>query len=99
MGDMPRKENSTTRPEVSSWLRRSISKVAMSGLSSVRYPRDNLSSVVTDRLKECPPFELGKARCLTPAHDVRRKVVNYKKRMNAARIVRYTQHGRDGRRG
>jgi hypothetical protein len=27
--------------------------------------------------------------------DVRRTVVHYKKRMNAARIVRYAQHGRD----
>lgn len=33
------------------------------------------------------------------AHDVRRKVVNYKQRMNAARIVRYSRHGRDGHRG
>jgi len=34
------------------------------GLSSVRYPRDNVS----DRLlnQECPPFKLGKARGLTP---------------------------------
>ncbi|MFO0861886.1 MAG: 1-deoxy-D-xylulose-5-phosphate synthase [Phycisphaerales bacterium] len=34
------------------------------GVSAVRYPRD----VVSDRFagKRCPPFELGKARCLTP---------------------------------
>lgn len=34
------------------------------GVSAVRYPRD----VVSDRFagKACPPFELGKARCLTP---------------------------------
>ncbi len=38
------------------------------GLSAIRYPRDNVS----DRLagQECPPFVLGKARCLTPALDV-----------------------------
>jgi 1-deoxy-D-xylulose-5-phosphate synthase len=38
------------------------------GLSSVRYPRDNVS----DRLagEECPPFVLGRARCLTPAFDI-----------------------------
>ncbi len=37
------------------------------GLSVVRYPRDNVS----DRLlnQPCPPFELGKARCLTPDLD------------------------------
>lgn len=40
------------------------------GLSSVRYPRDNVSALVTDRLSACPPFVLGKARCLTPAFDV-----------------------------
>jgi deoxyxylulose-5-phosphate synthase len=35
------------------------------GLSSIRYPRDNVS----DRFSAagCPPFVLGKARCLTPA--------------------------------
>jgi len=32
------------------------------GLSSVRYPRDN----VTDLFGDAPPFELGKARLLTP---------------------------------
>jgi 1-deoxy-D-xylulose-5-phosphate synthase len=34
------------------------------GLSSVRYPRDNVS----DRFlsQPCPPFVLGRARCLTP---------------------------------
>ena len=38
------------------------------GISAVRYPRD----VVSDRLlaETCPPFRLGKARCLTPAHNV-----------------------------
>ncbi|MEM9839576.1 MAG: hypothetical protein AAF830_10550, partial [Pseudomonadota bacterium] len=33
-----------------------------SGLSAVRYPRDDVS----DRFGDAPPFELGKARCLTP---------------------------------
>lgn len=33
------------------------------GLSSVRYPRDDVSSRFTDI--DCPPFELGKARPLT----------------------------------
>ena len=37
------------------------------GLSAVRYPRDNVSPRFAD---DCPPFELGKARCLTPALDV-----------------------------
>jgi 1-deoxy-D-xylulose-5-phosphate synthase len=32
------------------------------GLSSVRYPRDNVSAVFADR--PCPPFVLGKARAL-----------------------------------
>ncbi len=32
-------------------------------LSAVRYPRDSVSERFAD---ECPPFELGKARCLTP---------------------------------
>ncbi len=38
------------------------------GISAVRYPRD----VVSDRFvaEACPPFVLGKARCLTPACDV-----------------------------
>jgi 1-deoxy-D-xylulose-5-phosphate synthase len=36
------------------------------GLSSVRYPRDNVSSLAVERLGETPKFELGKARCLTP---------------------------------
>ncbi len=31
------------------------------------------------------------------SHDVRRTVANYKKRDNAARILRYSQHHRDGR--
>jgi 1-deoxy-D-xylulose-5-phosphate synthase len=42
------------------------------GLSSVRYPRDNVSPLITDRLGDCPAFELGKARCLTPDLDVQR---------------------------
>jgi 1-deoxy-D-xylulose-5-phosphate synthase len=37
------------------------------GLSSVRYPRDVVSSKFAN---ECPKFELGKARCLTPTLDV-----------------------------
>ncbi|GAB5496161.1 MAG: 1-deoxy-D-xylulose-5-phosphate synthase [Phycisphaerales bacterium] len=37
------------------------------GLSSVRYPRDNVSEVLTDQ--GCPAFELGKARNLTPELD------------------------------
>lgn len=36
------------------------------GLSSVRYPRDNVST----RFADCPPFVLGKARCLTPTFDL-----------------------------
>ncbi len=32
------------------------------GLSAVRYPRDNSSA----RLGDCPPFELGRARSMTP---------------------------------
>lgn len=38
------------------------------GLSAVRYPRD----IVSDRFvgQGCPPFELGRARCLTPAYDI-----------------------------
>ncbi|MEM9167222.1 MAG: 1-deoxy-D-xylulose-5-phosphate synthase [Planctomycetota bacterium] len=38
------------------------------GLSAVRYPRDDVS----DRCGDAPPFELGKARCLTPTLDVTR---------------------------
>lgn len=38
-----------------------------SGLSSVRYPRDNVSPRLANA--PCPPFELGKARCLTPDCD------------------------------
>lgn len=34
------------------------------GLSSVRYPRDNVSDALADA--GCPAFELGKARLLTP---------------------------------
>lgn len=40
------------------------------GLSSLRYPRDNVSSLVTDQLGATPAFQLGKARCLTPGLDV-----------------------------
>ncbi|MBS0198265.1 MAG: 1-deoxy-D-xylulose-5-phosphate synthase [Planctomycetes bacterium] len=37
------------------------------GLSAVRYPRDTVSErLLADT---CPPFVLGKARCLTPAFD------------------------------
>ncbi len=42
------------------------------GLSAMRYPRDNVSSVVVDRLGATPAFELGRARCLTPELDVER---------------------------
>ncbi len=38
------------------------------GLSSVRYPRDTVSERLIDQV--CPPFVLGKARCLTPKHDL-----------------------------
>lgn len=34
------------------------------GVSSVRYPRDNVSDRFS--IDPCPAFELGKARCLTP---------------------------------
>ncbi len=37
------------------------------GLSSVRYPRDNVSEALADQ--GCPAFELGKARNLTPDLD------------------------------
>lgn len=40
------------------------------GLSSARYPRDNVSDLVVSRLGVTPKFELGKARCLTPELDV-----------------------------
>ncbi len=36
------------------------------GLSAVRYPRDSVSSMLSDT--DCPAFELGKARLLTPDH-------------------------------
>lgn len=36
------------------------------GLSSLRYPRDNVSPIVTEKLGTTPAFVLGKARCLTP---------------------------------
>lgn len=39
------------------------------GLSSVRYPRDTVSSVVADKVGATPAFELGKAWCLTPELD------------------------------
>ncbi|MEM1329967.1 MAG: 1-deoxy-D-xylulose-5-phosphate synthase [Planctomycetota bacterium] len=42
------------------------------GLSAVRYPRDDASPLVTDRLGDTPAFELGRARCLTPELDARR---------------------------
>ncbi len=35
------------------------------GLSAVRYPRDDVS----DSFGDAPPFQLGKARCLTPELD------------------------------
>jgi 1-deoxy-D-xylulose-5-phosphate synthase len=38
------------------------------GLSSVRYPRDNVSPRFAGQA--CPPFVLGKARCLTPEFDI-----------------------------
>lgn len=34
------------------------------GLSAVRYPRDNVSTRLSST--ECPPFEMGRARLLTP---------------------------------
>lgn len=37
------------------------------GLSAVRYPRDNVDTRLGD---SCPPFVLGKARCLTPQFDI-----------------------------
>src|SRR5882757_6099421 len=40
------------------------------GLSSVRYPRDNVSDLVTKSLGATPKYVLGKARCLTPKFDV-----------------------------
>ncbi len=40
------------------------------GLSAVRYPRDNVSDLVTNSLGSTPKFELGKARCLTPRFDI-----------------------------
>jgi 1-deoxy-D-xylulose-5-phosphate synthase len=38
------------------------------GLSSIRYPRDNVSAKMESA--GCPPFVLGKARCLTPSVDI-----------------------------
>ncbi len=40
------------------------------GLSAVRYPRDNVSDLVTNSLGSTPKFVLGKARCLTPQFDI-----------------------------
>jgi 1-deoxy-D-xylulose-5-phosphate synthase len=37
------------------------------GLSAVRYPRDIVSPRLADQ--PCPPFELGRARCLTPRFE------------------------------
>lgn len=37
------------------------------GLSAVRYPRDVVSSLLAS--SACPPFQLGKARCLTPGFE------------------------------
>lgn len=37
------------------------------GLSAVRYPRESISPRLAGA--DCPPFELGKARCLTPGLD------------------------------
>ena len=39
------------------------------GLSSTRYPRDNVSDLPTRRLGATPPYVLGKARCLTPQFE------------------------------
>ena len=39
------------------------------GLSAVRYPRDDCDTRL-EALGECPPFELGKARCLTPERSI-----------------------------
>ncbi len=38
------------------------------GLSSVRYPRDNVSTRLSH--ESCPSFVLGRARCLTPRFDL-----------------------------
>lgn len=38
------------------------------GLSAVRYPRDTVSERLIDQV--CPPFVLGKARCLSSKFDV-----------------------------
>jgi 1-deoxy-D-xylulose-5-phosphate synthase len=38
------------------------------GLSSVRYPRDSVSERFAGTA--CPPFELGRARCLTPGLEL-----------------------------
>jgi len=39
------------------------------GLSAIRYPRDDVR-VEEHLVNNCPPFEMGKARCLTPSCDV-----------------------------
>ncbi len=43
-------------------------------LSSVRYPRDNVSEILADT--DCPPFELGVARSLTPSIDIERDEID-----------------------
>jgi 1-deoxy-D-xylulose-5-phosphate synthase len=45
------------------------------GLSSVRYPRDNVSPMFADQ--ECPPFELGKARALVEREEPDVAVLGY----------------------
>jgi 1-deoxy-D-xylulose-5-phosphate synthase len=40
------------------------------GVSSVRYPRDTVSTAMSH--EACPAFEIGKSRCLTPTLDVQR---------------------------
>ena len=40
------------------------------GLSAIRYPRDNVAERDFGGGAGCPPFQLGKARCLTPDLDV-----------------------------
>ncbi|MEM9065157.1 MAG: 1-deoxy-D-xylulose-5-phosphate synthase [Planctomycetota bacterium] len=39
------------------------------GLSAIRYPRDDCSSLASDALGKTPAFELGRARLLTPDVD------------------------------
>ncbi len=45
------------------------------GLSAVRYPRDNVSERFTGQ--ECPPFELGKARALVTANEPDVAILGY----------------------